>query len=97
MLKEDMKYKAINGHEYERDFHWVEMDNIEENFLEEQVWDKNELSLDEIKTCLSDDLIQYVIEHPDFQLKWASYPITANDLMEDGEKKFFEFGSNYDS
>lgn len=66
-------------------------------FYAEQVWDKNELTLDEVKTCLSEDLIQYAIDNPEFQLKWDGERITPNDLIENGEKKFFEFGSNYDS
>lgn len=100
LLKESMSYKdIIYGHEYERDFHWTtsEMPDIEENFLSEQLWDTDELTLEEIKNCMEDDLIQYAIEHPEFQLKWNGVTINPNYFKEKGNSIFYNFGSNTDS
>ena len=100
LLKESIKYQDIHyGHIYERDFKWVtsEMADIEENFLSEQLWDKDELSLEEIKNCMEDDLIQYAIEHPEFQLKWNNKRINPTDLKRIGNDIYYRFGSNTDS
>lgn len=99
LIERDTPYEyMVTGYQYAGDHELlVDIGDIEDNFSLEQVWGSDRLSLNEVKACMSDDLIQFVIDNPYFGLKWDGEHITPRDLIENGETKFFSFSSNYDT
>lgn len=99
LIEKETPYEYIaTGYQYEGDEELlVDIGDIEDNFSLEQVWGSDTLSLNEVKACMSDDFIQFVIDNPYFGLKWDGEHITPKDLIENGETKFFAFRTNYDA
>ena len=89
-------------HVYKRDFDWLfKSPRIEKNFYKHEVWDQNEVSLENVLNCLDDELISYVLHNENFHLFWDGEEIEKEEILTYYNEKnswiTFSFGSSYNT